>query len=114
MANSAHERRIQNLETTTAALSSGFATVNAKLDAMLVELRGLVLNLTTHTKEDAAVALRVHDLEQASALGIEHAKSAEKRAEERGNNVKNAMWLAIFTVAGDVVLQLLTHFHLIP
>lgn len=106
----AHERRIQALEATTSGLSSAVMLMTAKSDTILAELRTLGTTLSVHVKEDSAVHLRVHDMEQA-------AKATATQAEEsavRGRNVQSALWLAGLTVAGDVVLQLLTHLHLIP
>jgi uncharacterized protein YoxC len=109
-------RRVQNLEAQTAgltaqtsALTQNLSLVSAKTDTILVELRSLTSALNTHAKEAAAVALRVHDLERASLEAS--ARAAESAT--KGQNVKAALWLAVFTVAGDVVLQLLTHLHLI-
>jgi 50S ribosomal subunit-associated GTPase HflX len=109
-ANTAHERRIQALEATTSGLSSAVMLMTAKSDTILSELRTLGAGLTAHVKEDSAVHLRVHDIEKAA----EAAKQQAKEAASRGRNVQSAIWLAGLTVAGDVVLQLLTHLHLIP
>lgn len=110
-------RRVQNLEAQTAgltaqtsALTQNLSLVSAKTDTILVELRNMSSSLAVHAKEDAAVALRVHDLERASLEATARARDTA----EKGKNVKAALWLAIFTVAGDVVLQVLTHTHLIP
>lgn len=110
-------RRVSNLEAQTAGLAAqtssltqSLSLVSAKSDTILVEIRNLTSGLTSHIKEDTAVALRVHDLERAS---LEAARRDDDAA-EKGKNLKAALWLAVFTVAGDVVLQLLTHLHLIP
>jgi hypothetical protein len=84
--------------------------MTAKSDTILSELRTLGASLTAHVKEDSAVHLRVHDMEQAAKAATIQARESASR----GRNVQSALWLAVFSVAGDVVLQLLTHLHLIP
>lgn len=104
---SAHERRIQNLEAATANLSASVATIVAKSDTILSEIKTLATAFSSHVKDDDSVALRVHDFEVA-------AKTEVAKTERRSTSVSSALYLAVFTVAGDITLQILTHFHVIP
>ena len=108
-----HEVRLQVVESKTSELVASTAANGVKLEAIAgtlgsidSKLDGHMAALNSHKTEDAAVALRVHDIE------VARSEEKEKKA-KRDANLNYGFWTMAAGLGVELCLRFGEHFHIL-